>query len=58
MPDPNAGRDGISIEGSTRYPLESAPVVKHGGNEAIHDGVVSDGGKGYKSDDTAPGFGE
>jgi hypothetical protein len=35
----NQGYKGQGHSGTTRYPAESAPVVKNGGNEAIHDGV-------------------
>lgn len=33
----------------TKYAAEGAPVKKHGGNDAIHDGVVSSGPKAKKS---------
>lgn len=31
--------------GMSKYDPKSAPVKKHGGNKAIHDGVVSSGEK-------------
>ena len=36
------GYQGQGHTGFTKYPAESAPVAKNGGNSAEHDGVVSE----------------
>lgn len=52
------GTDGMGIETMTRYPAENAPVKKHGGNDAIHNGIRTMGGKGEKVDKLSDGFGK
>ena len=40
------GTTGIGHTGTTKYGAEGAKVIPNGGNEAIHDHVVTKGGKG------------
>lgn len=54
-----AGTTGIfDGGGTTKYGAEGKKVTPYGGNEAIHDGVNSSGGRGNKVDETSAGFGE
>lgn len=43
--------------GYTKYDPKGAPVVKHGGNKAIHEGVESSGEKYPKPDKGASKMG-
>lgn len=45
MPKGMKGYEDQPDGGYTKYPAEGAPVTKHGGNKAIHDGVMSSGQK-------------
>lgn len=60
MSDPknDIGTEGMGSESYSKYDPTNAPVTKHGGNEAIHDGVVTEGGEGGKVDDLSEGFGK
>ena len=52
------GNEGMGSQSYTKYPAESAPVTKHGGNTAEQDAVVSEGGHGNKIDTLSEGFGK
>ncbi len=52
------GISGVSGDGYSKYDAAGAPVTKHGGNDAKHDAIRSQGGTGAKVDECAPGFGK